>query len=62
MPETSGVTSLPAMVLGSRLLETSTTPLTPKLPRRPGFSSGRAVLMLMVAPMPPVGVLARLVL
>ena len=28
----------------------------------PGLSSGRAVLMLMVAPMPPVGVLARLVL
>ena len=62
MPETSGVNSSPAIVLGRRLLELSTTPLMPKLPRMPGLSSGRAVLMLMVAPMPPVGVLARLVL
>ena len=42
--------------------DVSITPLTPKLVCRPGLSSGRAVLMLIVAPMPPVGVLARLVL
>ena len=62
MPETSGVNAEFCSESGRLLFESSYTPLTPKLACRPGLSSGRAVFRLIVAPMPPVGMLAWLVL
>src|SRR5690242_15443104 len=62
MPETSGVNDEPCSESGRLLFESSYTPLTPTLACRPGLSSGRAVLGLVVAPMPPVGIGAWLVL
>src|ERR1700742_1669278 len=61
MPESSGVRSFPLSSPGRRLLDWSITALAPKLAIRPGASSGRVVLMLMVAPMPPAGLDAWLV-
>src|SRR5471030_790961 len=61
MPESSGVRLLPLSSVGRRLLDSSVMPLMPKLAIMPGASSGRAVLMLMVAPMPPAGLDAWLV-
>src|ERR1700712_1877035 len=61
MPDSSGVRFLPLSSSGRRLLDWSITPLTPKLATMPGISSGRVVLMLMVAPMPPAGLAAWLV-
>ncbi len=56
MPETSGVIESPCKLLGRLSTDVSITPLAPKLVCRPGLSSGRAVLMLIVAPIPPAGV------
>src|ERR1700739_2073229 len=61
MPEISGVTGARRSSLGRRLSAWSMSALTPMLATRCGLSSGRAVLMLIVAPMPPAGLLAWLV-
>lgn len=62
MPDSSPVIELPGYASGRLSTEVSCTPLTPTLALKPGLSSGRAVLTLMVAPMPPVGEEARLLL
>jgi hypothetical protein len=63
MPENSGVVEVLALTSPGRLLfDVSCTALMPMLDQVPSLSSGRAVITLTVAPMPPVGVSARLVL
>ena len=61
MPEISGVKSSPCNESGKFPLDESLTALMPMFATG-SLSSGRAVLMLIVAPMPPGGVFARLVL
>ena len=61
MPDISPVKSSPCWLSGRLPLEVSYTVFRPKLATG-SASSGRVVLMLMVAPMPPVGESARAVL
>src|ERR1700744_6118808 len=61
MPDSSGVMVLPLSSWGRRSLDSSWMPLMPKLAIMPGASSGRVVLVLIVAPMPPAGLDAWLV-
>ena len=62
MPDSSGVSDLPFIESGRFLADWSLISMMPRLACWPGRSSGRAVRMSMVAPRPPVGMFARLVL